>query len=139
MPAFVCDASVAIAGVAEDAQAPECEALLERAVLEGAAAPAMWTLEVANILGLKLQRGKISTEGRRRVLASLRGADIAFDVIGFDSPEFDRTMALADKHRLTLYDAAYLELALRLGCPLATLDGNLAAAARVERVAVLPD
>lgn len=138
MPAFVCDASVAIAGVAEDEQAPECEALLERAVFEGAAAPAIWALEIANILSLKLQRGKISTEGRKRALAALRGAQISFDAISFDSTEFDRTIALADEHRLTLYDAAYLELAMRLDCPLATLDKALRNAARAENVAILP-
>lgn len=134
----MCDASVAIAGVAEDEQAPECAALLERAILQGAAAPAIWALEVANILGLKLQRKKISAEGRRRALASLRSVDIALDVVEFRSAAFDRTIGFADEHRLTLYDAAYLELAVRLGCPLATLDSALREAARAENIALLP-
>ena len=138
MPAFVCDASVAIAGVADDEDAPECKGLLERAIMDGAFAPALWHHEVANILALKLRRRLISVEGRKRALESLRGISVTVDSVTFDSVEFDRTIALADEYRLTFYDAAYLELAIRLRAPLATLDGALRAAAQAEHVLLLP-
>lgn len=137
MPAFVCDASVAIAGVADDEDAPECKGLLERAIMDGAFAPALWPHEVANILALKLRRRLISVEGRKRAL-ELRGISVTVDSVTFDSVEFDRTIALADEYRLTFYDAAYLELAIRLRAPLATLDGALRAAAQAEHVLLLP-
>jgi predicted nucleic acid-binding protein len=54
-----------------------------------------------------------------------------------DRQAWDATARLAERHRLTLYDAAYLELALRLGLPLATLDRELRATASGEKVKVL--
>jgi predicted nucleic acid-binding protein len=137
MPAFVCDASVAIAGVADDERHPDCETLLERAIMDGATAPAIWPLEVANILTLKFRRKLISGEGRKRALYSIAGLAVSIDIVAAGTSAFGTTIALADAHRLTTYDAAYLELAMRLGLPLATLDRSLAAAARAERVAVL--
>ncbi len=137
MPAFVCDASVAIAGVADDDLHEGCKALLERAVMDGAVAPSVWPLEVANILTLKFRRKLISEEGRRRALDSLVGLAFEIDVVACGALSFQETIALADAHRLTIYDAAYLELAMRLGAPLATLDKALADAARSEGVGLL--
>jgi len=71
-----------------------------------------------------------------RFLDDLRALPIEIDIEG---PErvFDRVAAIADRHRLTVYDAAYLELTLRTGHPLATLDLQLAEAARMEQASLL--
>ena len=138
MALFVCDASVAIAGLADDEADPACEQLLVRAIMEGATAPALMPYEIANILTLKLRRKLISAEGRRRALQSILALNLVIDVVDASSPAFSRTIALADAHRLTVYDAAYLELAMRLGAPLATLDTALAKVARAEKVEILP-
>ena len=137
MPAFVCDASVAIAGVADDEKNAVCETLLERALMDGAAAPSLFVYEVANILTLKFGRKLISAEGRRRTLQSISDLNLDLAGVGFVEPAFAKILNLADAHRLTIYDAAYLELAMRLGVPLATLDGALAKAARSEGVTLL--
>jgi predicted nucleic acid-binding protein len=82
------------------------------------------------------RRGQHPAEFRDGALADLALLPIQID------PETDRqawgaTARLAERHRLTLYDAAYLELALRRGLPLATLDKDLRAAASAEKVQLL--
>ena len=82
---------------------------------------------------LNERRGRLSELLTERFLRVLSHLPISSD----DTPDERRVMALARRHRLTVYDAAYLELAQREGVPLATLDGALAAAARAEGVPVL--
>ena len=102
----------------------------------GAWVPALWRLEVANILEMGVRRGRTKAAFRDAALIDLALLPISLD------PETDRqawgaTARLAARHRLTLYDAAYLELAKRRGLPLATLDLELRAAARAERIPLL--
>jgi predicted nucleic acid-binding protein len=102
----------------------------------GAWVPAIWRLEVANVLEMGVRRGRTKAAFRDAVLADLALLPISVD------PETDRqawgaTARLAARHRLTLYDAAYLELAKRRGLPLATLDMELRAAAAAERIILL--
>lgn len=97
----------------------------------------MWWLEVANILELGVRRGRHDAVFRDATLADLAQLPIRVD------PDTDRqargaTLQLADRHHLTVYDAAYLELAQRRALPLATLDNELRAAAARERL-VLDD
>jgi predicted nucleic acid-binding protein len=102
----------------------------------GAWVPSLWRLEVANILEMGVRRARHDVAFRDATLA-----DLALLPINLD-PETDRqawgaTLRLAERHRLTLYDAAYLELAQRLRLPLATLDSDLRAAASDESVPLL--
>jgi predicted nucleic acid-binding protein len=102
----------------------------------GAWVPSLWRLEVANILEMGVRRARHDVAFRDATLA-----DLALLPINLD-PETDRqawgaTLRLAERHRLTSYDAAYLELAQRLRLPLATLDSDLRAAASDESVPLL--
>jgi predicted nucleic acid-binding protein len=95
--------------------------------------PALWWFEVRNVLVINERRSRITERETTRFLQEI--ADLA----AVDrSPDETAVMSLARRHRLTVYDAAYLELALRERLPLATLDSALAMAARSEGVAVLP-
>ncbi len=80
-----------------------------------------------------VRRNKVPLAAREIAFSSLAGLQLAYDSRGAERvwPHFT---GLADQHRLTLYDAAYLELALRLDLPLATFDSALAAAAQRENV-----
>jgi len=102
----------------------------------GAWVPAIWRLEVANVLEMGVRRGRHDAAFRDAALADLAMLPIALD------PETDRhawgaTARLAARRNLTLYDAAYLELAQRRSLPLATLDRELRAAAAAEGVLLL--
>jgi len=79
------------------------------------------------------RRGRLDSAQTARALRLLGGLPVAIDT----DVEEETLMQLARRHRLTVYDAAYLELALRAGYPLATLDAALAIAARAERVPLI--
>ncbi|CAN5348933.1 hypothetical protein BH09SUM1_BH09SUM1_33770 [soil metagenome] len=72
------------------------------------------------------------------IISDLSDLDLQQD-LQFGHHVLSETLALADKHNLTVYDACYLELAKRLRLPLATLDGDLAAAALAESLTVIPE
>jgi predicted nucleic acid-binding protein len=126
--AFVLDASVALAWCFEDETTPATDAVLERLSDEEAAAPALWRLEVANGLAMAERRGRLSVAALARSVALLQRLAITIDAEGFDRA-FRDLLDLARSERLTVYDAAYLELALRLGVPLASKDKSLRTAA----------
>jgi predicted nucleic acid-binding protein len=105
-------------------------------VENGAWVPSLWPLEVANVLETGVRRGRHDIAFRDSTLADLSLLPISTD------PEtgnraWNATLELAHRHRLTLYDAAYLELARRRQLPLATLDSDLRAAAMAEGVPLL--
>jgi len=102
----------------------------------GAWVPALWRLEVANILEMGVRRGRTKAAFRDAALIDLALLPIILDA-ETDRQAWGATARLAARHRLTLYDAAYLELAKRRGLPLATLDLELRAAATAERVTLL--
>jgi predicted nucleic acid-binding protein len=98
--------------------------------------PGLWRLEGANILEMGVRRGRHDAAFRDATLIDLAILPISLD------PETDRqawsaTVRLADRHKLTVYDAAYLELAQRRRLPLATLDRELRRAASTEGVNLL--
>jgi predicted nucleic acid-binding protein len=134
---FVVDNSVALAWCFENAQTTEIMALLDRASETGAAAPQLWPIEALNGLLTAERRGRIDGAMRRRLAGFLRDLPIRIDD-EMASRAWGATAQLAELHRLTAYDAAYLELALRLGLPLATGDQPLIAAARSAGVPLLP-
>lgn len=102
--------------------------MFDRVVASSAWVPGLWRLEVANALTMGVRSKRITAEFRQQSLADLALLDIATDV-DTDAMAWTRTVRLADQHRLTVYDAAYLELAQRLVLPLATLDAALRRAA----------
>ena len=91
--------------------------------------PATWGLEVANVIA-RAEAKALVTEARSGVfLEMLEGVDIEVDAATF-SHALSGTLQLERRYKLSAYDASYLELALRLGIPLATLDENLQKAAK---------
>ncbi len=137
MTAFVVDASVVAAWCLDEQPHGRSEQLLHSLVRGGrATAPSIWLFEVANILRTALRQQRV-TEAElstlRRLISSLR-VEIAHEP---PARIFDAILPLATRHDLTVYDAAYLDLSLREGLPLATLDQELAAAAKAAGVEVL--
>jgi len=110
--------------------------LLDDIVSRGALAPVLWPLEVANVLIMAERRHRIAPTERSQALAWFAVLPIEID---HEAPQraWADIPALAERHRLTVYDAAYLELARRHGLPLATLDRELAAAGRAENLVIL--
>lgn len=91
--------------------------------------PATWGLEVANVIA-KAEEKALVTEARSGAfLEMLEDVDIEADSATF-AHALSGTLQLARRYKLSSYDASYLELALRLGLPLATLDEDLQKAAR---------
>lgn len=137
MPAFVLDASVALAWCFSDEATPEFWHLLERLHQESAIVPQLWLLEVGNVLIQAERRGRITEARITEFLALLTTLDIEAD--NETSLRAGREIiALSRTHTLTTYDSAYLELAMRLGLPLATKDKALSAVAQKLGVQVLP-
>jgi predicted nucleic acid-binding protein len=101
------------------------DALADGATLE---VPALWPLEVANALIVLVRRRKMSDDDRRVALGWLSGLPVRIDAEAA-SLAFNRLSELAGTHQLSVYDASYLELALRRKMPLACLDGPLRKAA----------
>jgi predicted nucleic acid-binding protein len=133
---FVVDASVALAWCFQDEGGDHAVAVLERLRSSEAVAAAHWPLEVANGLLMAERRKRLSLADCRRIVRLLLSLPIVIEPMN-RTRTFDSTHMVARKHGLTSYDAAYLELALRLGIPMATLDSDLAKAARAEGVGVV--
>ena len=133
----VLDGSTALAWCFEDEATPAIDALMLEVAREGVVAPSLWRFEVANGLQMAIRRKRIDAAYRDRALANLTALDIRIDE-DCDNHIWTATVRLAELYRLSVYDAAYLELAQRARLPLATPDAALAAAARGAGVAVRP-
>ena len=133
---FIADASVAI-GWVHPAQATAHTGAMLDAIAEGAAleVPALWPLEVANALTVLVRRRKLTEAERQTGLAWLRGLPLRIDH-EMASLAFSRLSELASAHQLSVYDAAYLELAHRRKLVLGCKDGPLRKAARQSGVSV---
>ncbi len=133
----VIDASVVLAWCFEDEAGPETDELLENIQASGAIVPSLWHLEITNVLLQAERRGRISEAHVAESLEMINALDIEVDEQ--TSHRAGREIiALARNHKLTTYDAAYLELAMRLGMPLATRDDLLRKAAKKSGLSVLP-
>jgi predicted nucleic acid-binding protein len=131
---FVLDGSITLAWLFLDEQDPYADAIVGKLPHIEMLVPRLWHLEVANVLLAGERRGRCTQADTTNWLRFLSGLPIAVD----DSTEaraWSDTIALARRHGLTEYDAAYLELALREGLPIATLDAKLEAAATAVGVA----
>ena len=138
MSHFVLDNSVVMRWLQPSIkEADQCyaEAVLRQLLETEAMVPDLWHLEAANVLLGTERQGQITTAEREHFLAQLESLPIRVDD-QTAKQAFHRTMVLAEAYKLSSYDAAYLELALRESLPLATLDKALRAAARKAKVAL---
>jgi predicted nucleic acid-binding protein len=133
---LVLDSSATLARVFPDERTMAIFAVFEIVADHGARVPSLWRIEVANSLNVGIRRGRIAKDARNQILRDLSFLPIQTDG-ETERYTWGRIIELADSHRLTLYDATYLELALRLSLPLATLDRELRTAAAAEGVDLL--
>lgn len=131
--AFVVDASVAAAWIMPDESVLAADTVLDRLIDDEALAPGIWWFEIRNLLIVNERRRRLTAAQSATALADLEALSIRLDHAADDAVLFK----LCRQHRLTVYDAAYLELALREALPLATLDPALISAARAEGVRLL--
>ena len=137
MSAFVLDCSAAVAFLFEDEASPAADALLDRLKEDSAAVPALWRLELGNVLAGAERAGRISEPQLIAYLELVRELPIVTDT-ATDERALREVLVLARKEGLTTYDAAYLELSLRLNVPLATKDVPLVSAAQRLGVDIIP-
>lgn len=133
---LVIDSSITLAWFFQDERTDAADTVLRLVTESGAVAPSLWRLEVANALQMAVKRNRINTAFRDASLADLRALAIRIDG-ETDDHAWTTTLHLAERYRLTLYDAAYLELAQRQGLSLATLDLELRAAGNALGITLL--
>lgn len=125
---FVLDASVTASWCFPDEHSAVADAAMDRVLDDEAIAPALWAIELRNILLVNERRKRIEPDDAEAFLRDLSRLPIR---IRRDTDE-RALLDLARKHRLTAYDATYLDLAVRTGADVATLDRSLANAVRAE-------
>ena len=128
---FILDNSVVCGWFLENQATPYSEAIIERLRDDRAAVPALWELEFTNVLRSACLRQRMTAEAAQRVISQLVSLPIDVDRQAVPASEI---LGLALRFGLSSYDAAYLELALRLQLPIATGDGPLRAAALASGV-----
>ena len=133
---IVLDGSATLAWIYPDETTDAILAVFDHVIHKGAFVPDLWRIEIANSLTQGVRRSRITLQERSESLADLASLGIITDN-QTGKHIWSDTLALADRHRLTVYDATYLELALRLALPLATLDDELREAALREGLAVM--
>lgn len=128
MGACVLDASFTFQWLFRDEASPQGYAALAVVGRDGAVVPALWFVEITNVLGMAERRSRIDAAGLQDALRLLRSLPLVVD----EPPSLtwsEPVLQLMRAHRLTAYDATYLELACRRGLPLATKDRDLLVAA----------
>ena len=130
MTPIVIDASVTAAWLLEEESGSDLISALDALPTQSAFVPQLWHFETRNALLVAERRGRILPDQVAERLHNLNTLPIQTD----HEPNFDAAMQLARTHRLTFYDALYLELAKRHNAQLATLDNSLATAASNEGV-----
>ena len=130
---FVLDAPVALAWFLDDEQAPQAGIVRSRLVRDKAFVPQLWRLEVRNGLIIAERRGRLSANRMNECLEALKWLPIQTD----SEAVLEMVVSLARLHKLSCYDAVYLELAKRRDAALASFDGALLRAAAKEGVQVL--
>jgi predicted nucleic acid-binding protein len=131
--AFVLDASITATWALRDESHPDADLALQKTRTEESVVPCLWWFEMRNILVVSERRRRVTEPETAAFLASLSRLQIRVD----RSPDETAVLRLARTHRLSVYDAAYLELAQREGIPLATLDTELRRAAAAEGVGLV--
>ncbi|SOC83784.1 Predicted nucleic acid-binding protein, contains PIN domain [Ensifer adhaerens] len=138
MRAFVLDCSVTAAWLLDDEVVASAEQVLDSLLTSTAHVPTIWHLEIGNVLLKTLKRGRISFAAFQLLLKELEALPVVTDS-ETEKLSFREILDLARRYSLTTYDAAYLELAVRLDVPLATLDKALIRAAADVGVKTIPD
>jgi predicted nucleic acid-binding protein len=133
----VIDSSITLNWVMNDEHTPRSDRLFESLSEEGTVVPSLWRLEVANALQVALRRERIDGAYRDKTIQKLQRLPIEVDSLT-DNKAWTSTLYLSERDNLTVYDAAYLELVLRRGVPLATRDQRLAKAATEAGATILP-
>ncbi|MFI5456604.1 MAG: type II toxin-antitoxin system VapC family toxin [Isosphaerales bacterium] len=128
MDGLVVDSSVAVAWCFPDEKGPYPQSVLDSLATVGAIVPSLWPLEVANALLMGERRKRSTPDETLKSVQFLDSLPITQDDVT-GAQAFGHTLHLARAHNLSAYDAAYLELAMRRGLPLATLDDKLKTAA----------
>lgn len=133
MTAAVLDASIVLSWCLGDEHNALADRAMQWTIDQGAVVPGIWWYELRNALVVNERRGRIGAEDVRASLADLAEMRISLDT-GHDGAV---VLDLARRHDLSVYDAAYLEVAVRRGLPLASLDLRLRQAASANRIALL--
>ena len=129
MSGLILDASSALCWCFEDEDDSYVDELIDLVAADGAIVPTIWPLEIANALVVAERADRITIPESASFLALIQELPISIDS-GAVSNVFGQTIDLARDHRLSSYDASYLELAVRTQLPLATLDVALGQAAK---------
>ncbi len=111
------------------------DALRESLVTNSAVVPVLWPIEVGNVLLVATRRGRNTGDDWPRIREDLEASPIEIDTESCDKL-LNTVLPIAPKHELSLYDAMYLDLALRLRLPLATLDRELVTAGKAAGVEI---
>ncbi|MBT3256959.1 MAG: type II toxin-antitoxin system VapC family toxin [Deltaproteobacteria bacterium] len=133
---FVIDNSVVMTWCFKDETSQYADHILDRFEDSTGFVPAIWPLEICNVLLVAERKKRMGEAGSARFMALLAELPI---IVEQEPPErmIKENFALARKHKLSSYDASYLDLAMRKGLPIATLDKNLLAAAKRSKVPIL--
>lgn len=129
---FVLDNSVTMRWFFGDGKPQElsyARKVLDAMKTASAIVPVTWGLEVANVIARAEAKGLVTEARSETFLEMMEGMDIEADAITFEHA-MSHTLQLARRCKLSAYDASYLELSMRLGLPLATLDQDLQKAAK---------
>ena len=132
----VLDASITLAWLLPGELTDPIQIVFDGIVDKYAFVPALWKIEVANGLSSAIRRKRITLDSRDKFIQNLVSLPILDDTEGLLNI-WSTTLSLSDFHKLTVYDATYLELALRRSLPLATLDQDLRRAAQAEGIPLL--
>ena len=133
--AFVLDCSVTMAWIFPDEATDATDRLRDTLVETRAFVPALWPIETANALLVATRRGRIVQGEWPRIRSHLDALPIDIDPVAA-SRTWGAALDLANTHGISVYDAMYLELAVRMRMPLATLDQALRAAGQAAGVDV---
>ena len=132
---FVLDNSVVTGWYLPDQATPYTQSIAARLETDRAIVPALWQLEFANVLKTACTRGKLSPDSAREIADTIATLPIELDSGVPPGPR--QLFELAMRYKLSSYDAAYLELAMRFGLPIASQDSKLNEAAAQAGVDVL--
>ncbi len=126
---LVLDCSVAMAWCFQDEATAGTDAVLDRLIDETGVVPSLWHLELANVLALSVRKRRVTQARAAEFISLVEGLPIVVDA-ETSVRALGAVLDLAYSEQLTAYDAAYLELAMRLGAPLASRDKELKQAAK---------
>ena len=132
---FIIDNSVVMSWCFRDESNKYADIVLDNLQNSSAVVPFVWPLEVANVLLVAERRKRLTEADSMRFLTLLNQLPITVEE-GHSENMMLRILSLAREHRLSSYDASYLDLAMRKGLPIATLDKGLRAAAQKTKVRI---